>query len=296
MRRIKGYEIGLAALLAFTGSCAKHPSDNALANDIKARLFSDPDLRATNINVAVQNGAVTLSGDVPNADTELKAVKIANDAPGAKRVDDQIKVQGAQPAQGGSGAVASPNNPPGLGSQPAPPRPVSVTIPSGTPITIRMVDSVDSKTNTTGQQFRATLDDSIRVNGQVVAPRQSDVMVRLAQARGAGRIRGQSELELRLVKMTVNGADYPLTSNVYEEKGKARGKQTAIRTGIGAAAGALIGALAGGGRGAAVGAGVGGGGVAGYQIFTHGQQIRIPSETLLNFTLQAPVTMEAMPQ
>ncbi len=319
MRSIKIAAISVAALLALATGCSKKPSDDTLANDIKAKLFSDPDLRSTNINVSVQNGAVTLSGDVPNSNLELKAVKIANDTPGVSRVDDQIKVPGGSsarrgvrgempggagqngPGDNGGGGVASPNNPPGMGgpgqsAQSGPPQPVTVTIPSGTPITIRMIDSVDSATNTTGQEFRASLDDSIRLNGQVVVPRHTDVTVRLADAQGAGRVRGQSNLELQLVSMNVNGQRVPLQSNVYDVKGKARGKQTLERSGIGAAAGAIIGAIAGGGKGAAIGAAVGGGGAAGYQVFTHGQQVKIPAETLLNFTLQAPVNVEVAPQ
>ena len=315
MRSIKIAAISVAALLALATGCSKKPSDDTLANDIKAKLFSDPDLRSTNINVAVQNGAVTLSGDVPNSNLELKAVKIANDTPGVARVDDQIKVPGGSSARRGirgetaggagqsgppdnGGGVASPNNPPGMGGPgaSAPPQPVAVTIPSGTPITVRMIDSVDSATNTTGQEFRASLDDSIRLNGQVVVPRHTDVTVRLAEAQGAGRVRGQSNLELQLVSMNVNGQKVPLQSDVYDVKGKARGKQTLERSGIGAAAGAIIGAIAGGGKGAAIGAAVGGGGAAGYQVFTHGQQVKIPAETLLNFTLQAPVNVEVAPQ
>jgi hypothetical protein len=306
MRSIKIAVIGVAAVLALATGCSKKPSDDTLANDIKAKLFSDPDLRTTNVNVAVQNGAVTLSGEVPNPDLELKAVKIANDTPGVSRVDDQIKVAGGSPERRGvggdnGGGVASPANPPGMGrpvesAQPAPPQPVTVTIPSGTPITIRMIDSVDSATNTTGQEFRASLDDSIRLNGQVVVPRHTEVTVRLAEAQSAGRVRGQSNLELQLVSMNVSGRRVPLQSNVYDVKGKARGKQTLERSGIGAAAGAILGAITGGGKGAAIGAAVGGGGVAGYQVFTHGQQVKIPAETLLNFTLQAPVNVEVAPQ
>ena len=321
MRSIKIAAISVVALLALATGCSKKPSDDTLANDIKAKLFSDPDLRSTNINVAVQNGAVTLSGDVPNSNLELKAVKIANDTPGVARVDDQIKVPGGSSARrgingetaggaeqngppdnggggGGGGGVASPNNPPGMGGPgaSAPPQPVAVTIPSGTPITIRMIDSVDSATNSTGQQFRASLDDSIRLNDQVVVPRHTDVTVRLAEAQSAGRVRGQSNLELQLVSMNVNGQRVPLQSNVYDVKGKARGKQTLERSGIGAAAGAILGAITGGGKGAAIGAAVGGGGVAGYQVLTHGQQVKIPAETLLNFTLQAPVNVEVAPQ
>jgi len=59
--------------------------------------------------------------------------------------------------------------------------------------------------------------------------------------------------------------------------------------------GAIIGAIAGGGKGAAIGtiAGAGAGGA--VQVLTHGQQIRIPSETTLDFRLEAPLTVTLLP-
>jgi uncharacterized membrane protein YebE (DUF533 family) len=94
-----------------------------------------------------------------------------------------------------------------------------------------------------------------------------------------------------LAKLEYRGRSYRLSSTLYEEQGKARGKQTATRTGIGAAAGAIIGAIAGGGKGAAIGSAVGGGGAVGYQLFTRGQKVKIPSETMLAFRLTAPLTI-----
>ena len=53
--------------------------------------------------------------------------------------------------------------------------------------------------------------------------------------------------------------------------------------------GAIIGGIAAGGKGAAIGAAAGGGAGAGVQILTKGQQVKVPSETLLEFRLQQPV-------
>ena len=55
--------------------------------------------------------------------------------------------------------------------------------------------------------------------------------------------------------------------------------------------GAIIGGIAGGGKGAGIGAAAGGGIGGGVQAATKGQQIKLPSETVLTFTLQAPVTV-----
>jgi hypothetical protein len=159
-------------------------------------------------------------------------------------------------------------------------------------VSVRTIDSIDSAHNTAGQVFRATLAEPIVVHRRVVIPRGAPVSILLANAKSAGRIEGRSALEVRLSRIDYQGRSYPVTSSIYEEQGKARGKQTAVRTGVGAAAGAIIGALAGGGKGAAIGSAAGGGAGFGVNVFTHGQQVKIPSETLLTFRLRRPLTVE----
>jgi hypothetical protein len=115
--------------------------------------------------------------------------------------------------------------------------------------------------------------------------------VRLATAKAAGKMMGASELELQLVKMVANGQTYPLVSNSYVTKGKSRGTETATRVGAGAAVGAIVGAIAGGKKGAAIGAAAGAGAGTAVQLATRGQQVKVPSETLLDFELQQPVVV-----
>jgi outer membrane lipoprotein SlyB len=85
-------------------------------------------------------------------------------------------------------------------------------------------------------------------------------------------------------------------SSTYSLAGDSRGKNTAEKVGGGAVIGAIIGAIAGGGKGAAIGAGVGGAGGGIYQGATKGQQVRIPSETRLDFQLDQPLTVNVMPR
>ena len=178
------------------------------------------------------------------------------------------------------------------------PSPVSagsqIVIPAGQSLLIRMIDGVDSKTNNVGDIFHASLETDLNVNGTLVARKGTDVYGRLANAKGAGRLAGSSELQLELTRMVINGQDYPVVSSDYTLKGKGRGSNTAEKVGGGAALGAIIGAIAGGGRGAAIGAGAGSAAGAGVQVLTRGQQVKVPSETLLEFRLQQPVTVAAL--
>ena len=156
-----------------------------------------------------------------------------------------------------------------------------------------MIDGVDSSKNHVGDIFHASLETDLVVNGTFVARKGSDVYGRLAEAKEAGHLKGSSELELELTRMVIDGHDYPLVSSDYTLKGKGRGTNTAEKVGGGAVLGAIIGAVAGGGKGAAIGAGVGSAAGAGVQVFTRGQQVKVPSETLLEFRLQQPVTVTA---
>jgi hypothetical protein len=167
----------------------------------------------------------------------------------------------------------------------------SVTIPAGQSILVRMIDSVDSSKNHVGDIFHATLETDLTVNGMLVARKGTDVYGRLAEAKEAGHLAGSSELQLELTRMVIDGRDYPVVSSDYTLQGKGRGKNTAEKVGGGAAIGAIIGAIAGGGKGAAIGAGVGAGAGGAVQVLTRGQQVKVPSETLLEFRLQQPATV-----
>ena len=168
-----------------------------------------------------------------------------------------------------------------------------ITIPAGQSILVRMIDSVDSSKNHVGDIFHASLETDLTVNDMLVARKGTDVYGRLAEAKEAGHIAGSSELQLELTRMVIDGHDYPVVSSDYTLQGKGRGKNTAEKVGGGAALGAIIGAIAGGGKGAAIGAGVGAGAGGAVQVLTRGQQVKVPSETLLEFRLQQPATVAA---
>jgi hypothetical protein len=167
----------------------------------------------------------------------------------------------------------------------------AVTIPAGTRISIRTIDAIDSTRNHVGDRFQASLEEPLSVDGDVVVPKGSDVYGRLEESKETGTFTGRSELKLELTGIVVHGQTVPLVTGEYELSGKSKGESTAKRTVGGAAIGSIIGALAGGGKGAAIGAGTGAGVGVASEIITKGDQVKIPSETLLDFTLQQSVTI-----
>lgn len=168
-----------------------------------------------------------------------------------------------------------------------------VTIPAGNRISIRTADAIDSGKANVGQTFRASLDAPLTSGGRVIVPAGAPATLQIQSVQAAGRIKGNSELSVRVTSIEYRGKTYEVNSSVYADAGNARGKQTAIKTGAGAAAGAIIGAIAGGGKGAAIGSAAGGGAGFGWNALTHGQQVKIPSETILTFRLAAPLSLPA---
>jgi len=165
-----------------------------------------------------------------------------------------------------------------------------VTVPAGTQILVRMLDTVDSSKNPPGYRFTATLETNLVVNGSVIVPAGNTVYGRLAEAKQAGRATGSSNLTLELTDIVVRGTAYPMLTSDYQVKGSSSTKRTAKRTLGGAGLGAIIGGIAGNaGMGAAIGATAGG--VA--SVAQKGQAIQVPSETLLQFTLQQPASLPA---
>jgi hypothetical protein len=166
-----------------------------------------------------------------------------------------------------------------------------VTVPAGTRILIRTIDALDSSKQKAGDRFTASLETNFQAEDMVVAPRGSTVYGRLAQASSAGRMSGSSQLTLELTDIVINGTAYPLLTSTYEVKGKGEGKKTARKVVGGAGLGALIGGIAGGGTGAAIGAAAGAAGGTALASSKKGEQLQIPSESLLEFRLEQPVSL-----
>ena len=223
--------------------------------------------------------------------SDIVSLKFDTDTPKAERSS------GAMPADATSQPPASKD---GLMTRNAPrmeeasTRPAAtITIPAGTRISVRTIDGIDSTKNQVGDRFQASLEEPLFVDGREVVAKGTDLYGRLTDAKTTGTFTGKSQLAVELTGIVVNGQTVPMATGEYEVSGKSRGASTAKRTVGGAAVGSIIGAIAGGGKGAAIGAGVGGGVGAGSQTITKGDQVRIPSETLLDFTLEQDLVIPA---
>jgi hypothetical protein len=179
-------------------------------------------------------------------------------------------------------------------NQPAPPPepPPPFEVAAGTPLTVVLTSTINSKNVTAGQEFDATIASPVSVNEEVAIPKGSPVKVTVVTAKKQGAVKGEANLTIKLVMMTVRGKEYPISTSSLSDTEKGKGKRSAVMTGGGAAVGALIGGLAGGGKGAAIGAGVGAGGGLAASAGTGGKNAEFPAEARLTFKLTHAVTVD----
>jgi hypothetical protein len=207
-------------------------------------------------------------------------------APQSSPATDAAAASATAPAP--SSAVEQPSAPPA-------PQPVSVEIPAGTTVEIQTIDPIDSSTAKPGQEFQASLYQSITADGRVIVPAGSNVYVQVSASSTAGHYKGTNSLELVLSRVEFKGKDYSLATDPYTLSGGSRGKNTAEKVGGAAAVGAIIGAIAGGGKGAAIGAGVGAAGGGVYQGATKAKPVKVAPETKLDFRLSQPLDLTYTP-
>ena len=178
---------------------------------------------------------------------------------------------------------------------PGPPAPKKLIIDPGTQVTVRLIDPIDSEKNQAGDTFHATLNAALTSDGEEAVPAGVELTGHLVDVKSAGKFSGQSVVVLQLDSLSSGGKTYSLQTDQCRKEGKSRGKSTAEKVGGGAILGGIIGAIAGGGKGAAIGTAAGAGVGGGAQAASKSQQIKLPSETVLNFTLQEPIEVVQAP-
>lgn len=184
----------------------------------------------------------------------------------------------------GAAAPGLAPDPPQTAEAPASPK---VTVPTGTQITVRMIDSIDSAVTGAGQHYRASIDDPVAIGDQVAIPRGANCTVQVV------KVQGTNEMALKLHDISIGGRVYDTATDYAQLKAEGSSKKSkAVKRGVGLGAlGAGVGALAGGGKGAAIGAAVGGGVGAVSAAAAKGPHLKVPAETRLTFALKSPLPM-----
>jgi hypothetical protein len=165
---------------------------------------------------------------------------------------------------------------------------VSLTIPAGTHVSVRVGETLSAKTSSVGQSFSGTLASPVTTaKGSTVFKSGTPVTGTVTSAKGQGRFKGEGNLGIQLTSI----GRTPVTSSEFVQTVKGKGKRTATMVGGGAGLGAVIGGLAGGGKGALIGGLAGAGAGTAGTAFTGNKDVTIPAETVVTFSLANRVTV-----
>ena len=198
----------------------------------------------------------------------------------------------AAPAPDPVAAPEPPPPPPPVETTTAPPQPRSVTITSGTLVTVRLGETISTERSRQGDSFMATLDEPLVVDGLVIAEKGARANGRVVDLVEAGRVKGLAHLSVELANvMLSDGQKVELRTARFEKDGPSSKTEDTQKVGIGAVIGAAIGAIAGGGKGAAIGAAGGGAAGGGAVAATRGKPAVLPAETKISFRVEQPVTI-----
>jgi len=320
----------LTAGLTGCNNTAAPVDDATLTAQVQQKIAADAAVSGEPVQVVAQGGVVTLTGNVSNGAVRTLVARDAAGVAGVKQVTNDITVAPAAPANMAAVAPApqpapapvpaprvkvAPPPPPvrtpapitrAVNEPPPPPAPVRpvpppppappaarlVTLPAGSTLPVRITQTLDSATTQTGDSFTGAIATDIVQDGMVMLPRGANVTGHVIEVKEAAHFKGASLLSVELTGIDARGQRISVSTQPYNVEGKGRGSNTAIKTGVGAAAGAVLGGIFGGGKGAAIGAAAGGGTGAGINAVTRGQQVQIPSESVVRFVTNNSIAVK----
>jgi hypothetical protein len=282
--------------LAFLAGCSS--KEQKALNQAKAQATS------TNVPQQVQyvdsgGNTVTKTVEPPAAQGQQPAIStlITPPPPGPKpHSTDPVITPLNSAAQGepppDANGQPAPANGPAPSSQPGQPPAVSISIPAGTELAIRIDQRLSARGSYAGERFNGNVVEPVMNNGTVIIPHGTPVSGRVVEAHHGGHFRGRSVLELRLTGMTLNGYEYPLDTHDTVRTQRGKGRRSAGIIGGMTGAGMLIGGIASGGVGLAIGAAAGAGSGTAIAGGTGNHNLDIPAESIVHFRLADPLVVQ----
>ncbi|MGA3161845.1 MAG: BON domain-containing protein [Terracidiphilus sp.] len=306
-------------------------TDGQIEMDVVHALDASPELKNDLITAATIQGEVTLSGTVSSASSRDLAESIARHVAGVTKVNNNLKVgnqqtsptapETADSSQGEAEATnpaatsdadaqiraairaevqaqiqtqrqarrQDPNAPPPPPAVETPKGPV--TIPQGTLLRLLTSEPVSSKHAKDGQPVQFVMIRDVTIDGVVAIPRGATVHGVVTDVRQSGDLKGSPELALKLTSLDLGGQNYPLDTGQFRVRGPGKGPHSADNMVGSTVLGTLVGCAVRGPLGCAVGAGAGLAAGTVASAATPGPNVWIPSEAMVEFHLNAPLTV-----
>jgi hypothetical protein len=278
--------------LALTSGCAS--KEQKALNQAKTQATT------TNVPQQIQyvdgsGNTITKTVEPPVAQGQQPAVStlITPPPPGPKpHSTDPVVTPLTSAPQGPMDANGQSTTPAPPAGQPGQPPAVSLSIPAGTELAIRIDQRLSARGSYAGEHFNGNVVEPVLNNGTVIIPNGTPVSGRVVEAHHGGHFRGRSILELRLTGMTLNGYEYPLDTRDTVRSRRGKGRRSAGIIGGMTGAGMLIGGIATGGVGLAIGAAAGAGAGTAIAAGTGNRNLDIPAESIVHFRLADPLVVQ----
>lgn len=166
-----------------------------------------------------------------------------------------------------------------------------LTIPAGTPIIVRLQQSLSSASAAPGERFDAVIDQPVAVGDKVVLPVGTPVTGHVTVVRRSGRLHHPGKLGLALDTVNIGQQQIPLATASVVAHGHSHKKRNLAWIGGAGGGGALIGALAAGGKGALIGGPIGLAAGTTTAFITGKKDVGFGVERLLTFRLRNDVSV-----
>jgi hypothetical protein len=159
----------------------------------------------------------------------------------------------------------------------------SFVLPVGTDLSVRLENSLSSRTARVEDRFEATVARPVYVDGRIVVPDGSRVQGTVTEVQRAERPARGGRLNLAFNRLILDdGTTVDLSARLVQVKENFGSGGTAKKGAIGAAVGGVLGSILGGTKGAVVGAVLGG---AGGAVSSSGDDVELPSGTVFDLEL-----------
>ena len=228
----------------------------------------------------------TQSATATSPDGQQAATQVQDNLP-PRAPDATQQAQGTSAIAGNSATPAEPRN--GAVTQEA--APAKLIIPAGTPITVRLQQSLSSATAVPGERFEAVIDQPVMIGDQIVLPVGAPVEGHVTAVRRSGRLHHPGQLALTLDRVTVDQQIVNLSTARVSARGGSHKKRNWGWIGGGTGGGALLGALAAGGKGALIGGGIGAAAGTTTAFMTGKKDVTFGNERRLRFRVNQDVSL-----
>ncbi|MEZ5332507.1 MAG: hypothetical protein R2991_10745 [Thermoanaerobaculia bacterium] len=168
--------------------------------------------------------------------------------------------------------------------------PEPVTVPAGTVVPVRFLDTLSSHESTAGQSFQAEVVQDVAIGERTVIPAGARVSGSVTEA-SPPKIGGRARLSLDFHTLEIDGRSYPIAA-AFAQRGKSETPKDAAIIGGSTLGGAILGDAVDNTGGGGIGAVLGGiaGAIGAHE--TKGKPVVIPSGSTMSLQLASPITVE----